>query len=627
MNVKQIDKSNAWRYFLIISTLIALHAFFTFYTSKTTLNNYSVLSRSWGFNHVKFYSTPVILSFYLIAFAFAVPFLNDRIYKFLELLSLKLQVLKKTKTIVFICLGIIAGLFFYAFRNKYFLLGDYNLRVTQTMKQEFLATEYVTMKLLYHIASFLGKYNISPIQSFVIVSCASGGIFVTINCFIADILGKNNLQKILLLIGGTVSGMLLIFCGYLDIYAIPLLLTSIYLYTALLYLYNKKYFLLALLSLIAAIGGHLLCVSFAPSLFIIWYYHNSKTLAFVEKMKNKTKVYTILALAVLGVIVVYKMKSAFVLPLKAPPTNLKYITLFSIPHFWEFINGQLLACGISFILVFYLIYKTIKDKIKLGIETYFFMTASAGMFLTVFLANLHRGSSDWDILSFTAITLNSLVILLLFQIQTINSKLANYLLMVVIGFNCLNASLWIHVNHSEKSLAKIEDMLITDPGTYYTSKLPGIIQLIYIYKENKIMYEAERLSLKACDLLPYNDLRGCLLYADLLATQKKEAQAVSFYEELLQKNQNIPQAYLYLINYYQLQKQNEKILPLINQFYQSFKAQPNLFLAHVDVVQCLGLIDYLYNYNIATHQTVGLEEMQSIITQLKQLQQQKPAAK
>lgn len=627
MSSNSLTKNSTWKYFFIVAGLIALHAFFAFYQSKTQDTSYSILARSWGFNHIKFYSAPIIIGFYALLLILSFPLTNQKIYEFFESFSVKLGSIAKTKKFIFILLGIIASSVFYIFKNKYYFLGDYTLRVNQTMKQDFLATEYLTMKLLYIIATFLGKFSISPTQSFVIVSCASGGIFVSINCFIADKLGKNNLQKLFLATGSVFSGMLLIFCGYLDIYAMPLAFTTIYLYTAILYINNKKYFWLAFLWLIIAIAGHLLCVAFAPSFFIAWYYHNKNKIPFIAQLKNKTKLYTILALTFLSIMVVYNMKTGFVLPLKAPPTNLKYLTLLSFAHIWEFINGELLGCGVSFIIVFYLVYKIIRDKDILSIETYFLITASAGMILTVFLANLHRGSGDWDILSLPALSLNCLVILLLLGMQKSNLKLSHYFLVVVIGFNILNAILWIHINSTDKSISKIEDMLNNDPGPYYTSKLPSIIQLIYIYKENNLIQEAERISLKACNVLSYTDLRGCMMHAEILVSQKKEEQAILFYEELLQRNQNVPAAYPYLINTYQNKKQNEKILPLISKFYEAFKAQPNMFLAYVSANECLNIIEYFYNYNLSVNPSGNFDEMKSIITQLKEVQQQQQQQK
>ena len=246
---------------------------------------------------------------------------------------------------------------------------------------------------------------------------------------------------------------------------------------------------------------------------------------------------------------------------------------------------------------------------------------------TVFLANLHRGSGDWDIQSFTAITFNTLVILLLLSLNKIQVQISNYVMVIVVVFNLLNSILWIHINSDgTKSLAKVENMLINDPGTYYTSKLPGTIQLIYIYKENKLIQDAERLSLFACNTLK-TDFRGCLMYADMLITQKKNVEAAAFYEELLLHNPNIANAYLFLINHYQNIQQNQKVIPLVAKFYESFKLQPNQFLAQVKLPECLNLIQYYHDYLNSINQKAQLPEIEQIIAQLKQANQQNTKAK
>ena len=71
-------------------------------------------------------------------------------------------------------------------------------------------------------------------------------------------------------------------------------------------------------------------------------------------------------------------------------------------------------------------------------------------------------------------------------------------------------------------------MLTNDPGPYYTSKLPSIIQLIYMYKENNLMADAERISLKACDMLYFTDFRGCLMHGDILVSQKRNKEDGAF---------------------------------------------------------------------------------------------------
>lgn len=621
---KNISTRYLWVFCGISLLLLGLHAFLTYHPEKLIYGRYALLNRSWGLNHIRFYGMTAAILLYGSLILCCIPLINHKLLYSLEKLEERVRSLKRFRHLVFILLGIVASLLFYTFRNRYFLLGDYTLRIAQTMKQDFLATEYLTMKLLYHTATFLSRFQVSPTQTFVAVSCAAGGIYVCLFAFMADRLGKTRFQKCLLFAGGTASGMLLIFCGYVDIYALPVAFTSLYLYMSVCYIQNRKYFLMALLCLFLAIGSHLLCVAFAPALAIAWYHHNQQKLPFIAGMTTLKCLLLVLALTLLTVIIAYELKTNFMLPVKPVPGQPNYMTLWSSKHLWEFFNGQLLGSGISLLLLPVLFFKAVKIKLKLSAETWFFLSASAGMLLVVFLANLQRGSGDWDISSLTAITANISVMLLLFQLQEAKLSFARYALIPVILYNSLNMCLWIHINSGQRSIAKVENMLVNDPGSYYTSRLPGIVQLIYIYQENKLIGDAKRVALRACDFLPKNDSRGCVLYADMIITEHKEEQARIFYEALLKKNEYVPQAYSYLLYYYQEHKETEKIGPLIGRFYYAFKVQPDYFLSQLRADYCLELITLLYDHNRSVNPGFDLREMETIIGRLKQLAATKP---
>lgn len=619
MQQKNISTQHLWACCGISLLVLGLHAFLAYHPEKLIYDRYALLNRSWGVNHIRFYGMTAAMLFYGVLIFCCVPFINHKLLYSLEKLEERVRSLKRFRYLVFILLGFVASLLFYTFRNRYFLLGDYTLRIPQTMKQDFLTTEYLTMRILYYTATFLSRFQISPTQTFVAVSCVAGGIYISLFAFMADRLGKTRLQKCLLFAGGTASGMLLIFCGYVDIYALPVAFTSLYLYMSVCYIQNRKFFLMALLCLFLAIGSHLLCVAFAPALFIAWYHHNQQKLPFIAGMTTVKCLLLVLALTILTVIIAYELKMGFMLPVKSVPRQPKYMTLWSSKHLWEFLNGQLLGSGISLLILPVLVFKAVKIKLKLSAETWFFLSASAGMLLVVFLANLQRGSGDWDISSLTAITANISVMLLLFQLQQANVSFARYVLIPVLLYNSLNMCLWIHINSGQRSIAKVENMLVNDPGSYYTSRLPGIIQLIYIYQENKLIDDAKRIALKACDFLPKNDSRGCVLYADMIITENKEEEARIFYEALLKKNEYVPQAYSYLIYHYQEHKEAEKVGPLIGRFYYAFKAMPDYFVSQLQPNYCLELITFLYDHNRSANPGADLREMETIIARLKQL--------
>jgi len=237
----------------------------------------------------------------------------------------------------------------------------------------------------------------------------------------------------------------------------------------------------------------------------------------------------------------------------------------------------------------------------------------------IFFANLHRGSGDWDIMAFTGLNLNILVIALMFHLYKHKSNAVNYFIIAIIGFNILGTSAWLYINHTDKSISKVEDMLRKDPASYYTSKLPGLIQLIFIFRENKLIKDAERIALDACSSLGSADARGCVMYGELLAGEKRNDEAALFYENLLKTNPNIPQGYTFLINHYQNKNDLNKVLISINALYMVFRRDPNLCLKYISPADCANMFNYLYATQINHFSPAQLNEIKGHLKQLSQI--------
>lgn len=620
----QPDKktSTELNYFYGFLILLGLFSLFCFY--KPVSKDYSVFLRTWGFDHITFYGNTVKIAFYALAFVFIIPYTNAFILKTLSKPAEKISLNKKTKLLLFAFIAAISVFVFYLLRVKYYFLGDMNLRVGQTMKQEFLFTEYLTMKLLYYFTSFGVKQGHSPEGMFAVYSCLMGGVFVFFSCLIADILTDNKLQKLLFFLCHTGTALLLVFCGYVEVYSTPIALLSAYIYFSLYYLKNNSGFNMVVLSLLIAIASHLLCVAALPTVFVLYYFKNKSKFKFITSKSNKNIAILLSAALLAALFVLYKVKTGFVLPLSAPASNNKYLTLLSFKHIWEVINGELLCGGISFILVFVLVYIAVRKKIALPADTYFLLSITGCVFLMVFLANLHRGSGDWDILAFTAVSLNLLVASLISNIYKKNNSSVNYILLAIFGLNSLNAFLWIHINHTDKSIKKIESMLVTDPGTYYASKLPGMLQLVYMFESNHLLSNAEEMALKTCNTLPAEDVRSCAMYAKMLTDQNKIDEAALFYEDILQKKPYFPNAYLFLMNYFSEKQNNEKAIYYLTRFTDTFMQQPNLFLSYVDPSICTQIFEQAYNIELSKNNTQKLNELKNVISQLKSIQQQQP---
>lgn len=563
--------------------LVLLLAFAAFCYIKPRTQAYSFFNRTWGFDHITLYSLAGQVTFYIVSLAVIFPFLNKKLLNVLVFIAERLKQLLRKKELMYLLAALGSFFIFYALRIKYFFLGDFNLRMEQVVRKEFLPTEYLTMRLLYYFTQLAAKFGYATRTAFELYSCLAGSVFVYFSCLIADGLAKDKTQKLLLFLSQICSSLLLVFFGYIEIYATPILLLTVYIYFALRYYSSKKGFSLAVIFLLLAVASHLLCLAALPSLLVLWYFNNKKKVNFIATMSNQKIAFFISTLVLTAFYFALTAGSSFVLPLKQPPELIYYITFFSSRHFWEIANGQLLSSGLFFVFVAFIFYQVIVNKIKLEAPVYFLFCLAGCFKIIILLANLHRGSCDWDIMGFNAIPLNLLaasLILILYQKQP---SLANYILFTIVSLNLLNTFLWIDINHSDRSIKKIEEMLTKDPGTYYSSKLPSEIELMILYKSNNLRNEAERVGWQVCENSYGDDVKPCILHGRNLNLFGKPDAAKVVFENILTRSHKNPEPYLWLVDYYNKRNQKEMTLFYMNAFFDAFLLNPNIFLNYPEV--------------------------------------------
>lgn len=540
------------------------------------VSKYSIFNRTWGFDHIFYYGATGKLIFVAILLLLIIPYTNKLIGYGFHWLSRIFDQSDSKKIFVFILCSCLSVFVFYLLRVKYYFLGDFNIRLIQTMKKEFLTTEYLSMRLLYIFASLAGKAGFTAEQSFKLYSNICGGLFVFISLLIADLCGKSNFQKLILFLSQVASALVLVFCGYVEIYATPILLLSLYFYFSLRYLKQKSGFLMPVLCLGLAIFSHLLCLAAIPSLVVIYYFNNEQKLRFVSARSNRSIAFWLFILIFLSLIAAVKIKSGFFLAVSAPFNAPRLLTLFDHRHFWELLNGQILVCGLSFFFVFILLLKSIREKRQLLAEHYFLLGVCGCFLLLLFMANLQRGSGDWDIMSFSAVSLNLLVAMLIFHLHADQSIPATYLAVAIFGFNAVNAFLWLQINHSDRSIQKVEGMLTNDPGTYYTTRISGPVQLAFMYKNNKLMTYSQRIARQACN---DGDKKGCTMYGMGLKDLGQLDEAARHFEDVIQnKSPYVLEAYIYLAEYFARKRDYQKLGYYLGMLLDSFTERPDDFI-------------------------------------------------
>ena len=561
----------------LLLAILLVFSFFCLHEPHTS--KYSAFDRTWGFDHIAHYGIVARVLFFLSCLLLILPYSNNLLRSSLSWLADKLSGMGRKKVFIFLIVSGLSVFLFYLLKVKYIFLGDMNLRMIQTMKKEFLATEYLTMKALYTFAVLGAKFGYTHEQFFKVYSYLAGGLFIFLSFLIADLCGKTPLQKTLLFFSQLGSAVLLVFCGYVEVYATPILLLSLYFYCGLRYLKYNSGFVFVVLSLGLAIACHVLCLAALPSLPVAWYFKNKSRLSFISSMSNK-KIALWLSVLIFTVLVIsLKMKSGFLLTLSPPSVYPKLMTLFSFKHFWELFNGLLLSCGLSLIFIVILLAKSIREKKQLPAEYYFLISVSGCFLLLVFMANLQRGSGDWDIMAFPAVSLNLLTILLIAHLYKNETALSQYLMLAIIGLNSMHAFLWVHINHTDISIRKIDGMLRNDPGTYYASRINGLTQLALSYKSNKLMAESQGAALAACNDPAAKDLKPCILYGTNLKEMGKLDESIQFFEDLLKtRSPFVYEAYLFILEYYERKNNQVKFEFYLNMMFNSFIQNPDSFI-------------------------------------------------
>lgn len=565
--------------------------------AKAPVKPYSILNRSWGFDQLMYYSSEVRISGLLFIVALLLPFINSRFIGFLLQLQQAISKLKGLWGILLI--SMLVSLIFYLLQVRYFFLGDFNLRMIQVMKQDFVNEEYLTMFSLYHLATFFSRFGVGDEGFFRLYSVVMGFFYVMLSQLIAREAGRNATEKLLiaLLLVGTST--VLLFCGYVEIYSTPAVLMMLFFYAGLRYIRLKGGFVFVILSFVLAVASHLLSIALLPAMLVVYYSVQQNSFRFLRRFSQRQLIMGMVVAAAAALLALFAKGHPFLMPVKQHGAPGR-MTLMSIPHLWEFFNGLVLCSGVAIIICLILFARMMRSHQALSPRSAFALAAAACIMLLLFISDLQRGSGDWDLMSFIAPPLLLSTAFLIFDTEG-QGQNRYYPLVFLFGFNLLNAGLWLHINHTKLSVKKIESMLDGDPASYYEARMSGKMQLAFMFKGNKLYREEEAIARKACEEAPLNDNRACLLVAEVLANTNREDDAMVFSENLLRERSDaIYEPYIFLLQYYKKRNQAEKVLDCLNRMYNAFVKNPNAFVQspNFDKTIVSGLFTGLYKTEI-----------------------------
>lgn len=497
------------------------------------------IQRSWGMNNFSYYPIWIEILVFVLLICSIVPAFNSRMVGLLERLSewiTEKGMKKGAKIMSFAGITFALTVLLYVFKIKYAFLGDRDIRVDQSVRGIYVTDEYLTMYLLHYLNNIMASIlHFTPHRSFVFHSIASGFIYFFINLLIADLLFEKTEHKIIFFLFSISIATIMVFSGYVEIYAFPAASVSLYVYSCLLFLKNKTKLILPFLLLVLAIALHLEQVSLIPSFVFLAVSR--------YKFSDKIGIPLLVSLAIVAIPVIYIVYPIFhidastVVPLKPSLENPGLYTLISTAHFNEFFNSQFLSSGVLVLLLPVALFVSYQRKVIMDVYSKFFLLLLLFSVVIVFTDNTMMGSADWDICSFPAISASMFIPYIFLKLfdKIYAARKISYILVAALVFNTLNCWAWVGINSADMSIKKIRDMIATDPGYYYNVYMPGEIHLTATYNACNLTEEANKSIVLAYEKYAETHSRASYQYVVLQLKQNDTLGAITTLKKMLTK--------------------------------------------------------------------------------------------
>lgn len=595
MSQQSINDSSIVKRWRLVQLLLLLAATSTlFITPQQT--EFSPLNRHWGYDLLLY--LPKSISGILVLFLLFSLLPTAQLIVSEGSWAEKIKSKKNRKGLYLLLSGIAAAVF-WQFRVKYYFLGDFNIRMLQSIKGEYVSTEYATMWLLHHLHSLGTKLGLASDTVFKLYSVIAGVFYVLLAFLIAEELTRNKKKsKLFYILIIVCSAQLLLFCGYVEIYATPAVLLTLFVYFAARFANKSSSKFLLIITYGLALASHLIAIAALPALMYLLFQNKISQIQNRFKLNLTKSSIVIITCTVIALLLLYAKGHQFLMVV-TPPTGIpNRMTLLSLSHIWEFLNGQVLCSGLALLALPYLLYRAAKKNLKLSISTVFFLLYAFGMLLLTFVSDLQRGSGDWDIMSFTALPLSLSLLSLCYDVFENRISIIRQIIVPAITFNLVSGIAWIGINHTDASIKKITDMLENDPASYYDARITGPTQLAICFQNNNLPAAAEPMAAKACAKSAKEDITPCLIYARCLVNSNRMAEAAIYIEDLINNRSAYSyEAYYFLLPYLEKTQQHEKTLFYVEKLYAAYLEKPQQFLlsSNFDARALSGLFTELYN--------------------------------
>jgi len=564
--------------------LIGLHVFIVYVLPEIAPDKWVFLKRSWGFHFWTFYSDWVAFCLYAIALAAAVPYVNQIVTKWIENVMAVLSRRIHNKRVFYIVLCMLCWVIFWMVRQKYGLLGDGYVRASDVVAGRVASEGTGSLYLLIWLQGWLGNWDDSGVLTLQLVSVFWGGLYIVLVCLWAELICNHQGEKFLCTGLMIFVGPVQYFFGYIETYA-PLPVFAVgFLLSGITALRDNKLPLCATAWFVVGTFMHILLAVLLPAFLCLWgfyFYHRFSI------CRNHRFVFWSLPAACLGFFAYLfsGQYSRFLLPLRPSP-EYSY-SMLCLWHVWEWINAQVLSAPVGWPLLF--LFGVTRSR-ALSREMGFLGASVLGAVAGLFVIDPVLGSRDWDILCFSGIPLMGLATYAIYS-GDIDKHLRYYASVFSLVCAALLIVPWVHINHTDRSIARVIQILDGDPGLYYQSHpvemtlglgffTAGLDSLAMTYFKQALQkYPSD-------PRMPFNV--GSMYYSrgDIGA-------AVSFYLSSLDMLPNYPSAQKQLVRILSDDVKNQAAIQSIRQYFQTQEDDSNASgEGFADVLNRLGLYAY-----------------------------------
>jgi tetratricopeptide (TPR) repeat protein len=468
--------------------------------------------RIWGINQWAYFPSWVTFPVTFLVLLFFLPSFNRFVLNTMKtLISPVFTYMEKKRYLWYLIFSLLFFILFWMLRTKTHFLGD-GYQILSNVESAELGVKYTEpLESLLHLEAFhLAKnlFNLDAETLYAILSCMAGSIFIFLCFLFADLLvhthflGKERFQLkipssagpnldhvkgILVFLILISMGSVQLFFGYVEHYTFLFLSVFGFLFLSLVYLVknspsggegnprdsSKTKLIFPLLAFILTFLFHVSTLYLLPAIFFLCVAKDQKS------KSHKIKRFLLLIFALILVVIIfwgYKRYSWSVPPVFVPLTNDRYeapgYTLFSLPHFLDFFNQQLLVSPVGLILVLAFLIGLVVSWSNLKQGKIFFMDRVSQFLLIVVLFQLLfnfimdpglGASRDWDMFSAVGVgyTVWGLHLLLKFLKDKIKFE---YLSVILVVTSLYSTVPWIALNSStSKTIARFRNLLLIDP--------------------------------------------------------------------------------------------------------------------------------------------------------------------